>query len=111
MLAATGAGPAPIPYKNLNSENLAHAIRYCLTPEASTAAKGIGSRMRKEEGVKNAVASFHRNLPLERLCCDVMPGLPAAWHYSNDKNSLKLSKEAAEILIKYGKVDEKNIKM
>jgi hypothetical protein len=111
MVAAAGAGPPPIPHKNLNSQKLAHALQYCLTPEASAAAKEIGSRLRKEDGVKNAVVSFHRNLPFERLGCDVMPGFPAAWYYSRGEKPLKLSKEVAEILVEYGKVDEKHLKM
>ncbi|ESU10545.1 hypothetical protein FGSG_12581, partial [Fusarium graminearum PH-1] len=38
MVHAGGAGPDPIPFKALNNSNLAEAILFCLTPEASAAA-------------------------------------------------------------------------
>ncbi|QPC60681.1 hypothetical protein HYE67_002912 [Fusarium culmorum] len=98
MVHAAGAGPMPIPQKTLNSQNLGQAIRDCLTPAALAAARGMAEKMRQENGVRQAVNSFHANLPLDKMRCDVISGLPAAWSYKMGSRHLKLSKAAAEIL-------------
>jgi UDP:flavonoid glycosyltransferase YjiC (YdhE family) len=98
MVHAAGAGPMPIPQKTLNSQNLSQAIRDCLTPGALAAARGMAEKMRQENGVRQAVNSFHANLPLDKMRCDVIPGLPAAWSYKIGSRHVKLSKAAAEIL-------------
>ncbi|KAM0331454.1 hypothetical protein ACHAQA_003130 [Verticillium albo-atrum] len=54
--------------------------------------------MRSESGVQQAAASFHANLPLERMRCDFMPNLPASWFFKQYGNHYKLSKAAAEVL-------------
>lgn len=98
MVHAAGAGPMPIPHKMLNSQNLAQAIRDCLTPGALAAARGMAEKMRQENGVRQAVDSFHANLPLDKMRCDIIPALPAAWSYKMGSQNLKLSKAAAEVL-------------
>jgi hypothetical protein len=110
MVHAGGAGPAPIPFKNLNSQNLADAIRFCLTPEASKAARQIADKMSSEAGVRRAVASFHANLPLDKMRCDVLPNLPAVWTYEKKGKQTKLSKVAAEMLVEAGKISWNNLK-
>ena len=110
MVATVGAGPLPIPYKVLSSDKLAEAINFCLTPEAFGAAQRIAVKMRLESGVKTAVDSFHRNLPLDRLKCDILPDQPAAWIYKKSKWPIKLSRIAAQVLIHHLKVDWKNLK-
>ncbi|VTO94337.1 unnamed protein product, partial [Fusarium graminearum] len=104
MVHAAGAGPMPIPQKMLDSQNLSHAIRYCLTPGALAAARGMAEKMRQENGVRQAVNSFHANLPLDKMRCDIIPGLPAAWSYKMGSQHLKLSKAAVEILTDSGRV-------
>ncbi|KAJ7489441.1 putative sterol glucosyltransferase [Mycena latifolia] len=110
MVAATGAGSKPIPHQALDARSLAQAITYCLTPEAAAAARAIASKMRSESGVKTAVASFHANLPLERLQCDIFPDRSAAWTVKKGKRKIRLSKLAAEVLIQSSSVDRKALK-
>lgn len=109
MVARAGAGPDPIPHASLNPENLAAAIKFCLNPEATAAAREISRKMQRDSGVKAAVDSFHRNLPLDRMRCSVMPDQAAAWSYGKGKQSLLLSKIAVSILIEHGKINTKNI--
>ena len=105
MVAAAGAGPAPIPQKQLNAANLADAIRFCVTPEATEAAQRMAAQMKTENGVAAAVASFHANLPLETMRCDVLPNRAAAWVVKKrGHKTVKVSKEAAEILTNNSKV-------
>ncbi|KAF2124318.1 glycosyltransferase family 1 protein [Dothidotthia symphoricarpi CBS 119687] len=100
MIAAAGAGPKPIPHKSLTVQSLSEAISFCLAPEATTAAQMICSQMATEHGVDAAVRSFHANLPLESIHCDIMPDLPASWMYK--KSPIKLSKLAGQILVENG---------
>ncbi|KAJ4298054.1 hypothetical protein N0V90_005953 [Kalmusia sp. IMI 367209] len=109
MVAAAGAGPPPIPHTSLDSKNLAQAISFCLTPEAMTSAHDISLRMSSENGVQAAVQSFHANLPLETIQCDVLPHLPAAWEYK--KTRIKLSKLAAQVLMENSVFDQSEIRL
>jgi hypothetical protein len=111
MIAAAGAGPEPIPQKSLNSQNLMEAIQFCLSPDASTAAQKIANKMRRESGVAQAVRSFHANLPLEKIRCDMLPYRPAVWSYKRDGFRLKLSKLAAEVLANHLRVEFKSLKL
>lgn len=111
MVAAAGAGPSPIPQKQLNAANLAEAIRFCLRPEVSAAAQKMAAQMRSEAGVRRAVASFHANLPLERMRCDVLPRLAASWSLKTSHGrKVKLSKEAAQVLAAEGRVKWSDLK-
>jgi hypothetical protein len=111
MVAAAGAGPAPILHKQLTVDALAAGIRYCLSEQAAAAASTITHKMSSESGVYTAVASFHRNLPLDHVQCDLYPSQPAVWSVSVPKSrqKLKLSKFAAEALVADGLIDQKNL--
>ncbi|KAJ5153749.1 UDP-glucuronosyl/UDP-glucosyltransferase [Penicillium coprophilum] len=109
MIARAGAGPKPIPFASLNFERLAVAIRYCLTPEATEAARKVASKMQSESGVIAAVESFHRNLPVDRMRCDLMAHQVAVWRYKKGKGHLSLSNAAVQILIEHQKLNEKHL--
>jgi hypothetical protein len=111
MVAAAGAGPKPIHHKKLDVKTLATAIAFCLTPEAMAAARTIADKMRSESGVKTAVDSFHANLPLNRMKCDIMPDRPAAWKIEKGGRTMRLSKVAAEVLIRNKEFDRKALKL
>ncbi len=111
MVAAAGAGSNPIPYKALTSDRLVEAIHFCLSPQAAAAAAKIAVKMSAESGVREAVKSFHSNLPLERLPCDLLPDQPAAWTYRTKKKTLKLSKTAVGVLEESAKVNPKKLEL
>jgi sterol 3beta-glucosyltransferase len=64
MIANAGAGPKPIPPKQLTITSLAEAIKFALSDEARAAARVMGDTIRAEDGVKLGVNSFHRHLPV-----------------------------------------------
>ncbi|KAJ5650555.1 uncharacterized protein N7484_004278 [Penicillium longicatenatum] len=109
MVANAGAGPRPIPHKALTIQNLTEAIKFCLTPEATVAAQELARKMQTECGVDEAVKSFHRNLPLERMRCMIIPDQVAVWNYKKNKRSLNLSKMAVQTLIEYSRIDTENL--
>ena len=100
MIAEAGAGPKPIPQKSLSTQNLVDAIHFLGESTTKSAAQNISSQMASEQGVKAAVQSFHANLPLEAMTCNVMPNLPAAWLYK--KAPIRMSKLVAQTLISNG---------
>jgi hypothetical protein len=110
MVANAGAGPSPIPHAALTVNNLSEAIRYCLSQKAATAAATIADKMASEAGVGAAVQAFHKQLPLERIPCDLITNEPAVWLYSKSKHPMKLSKLAAEFLISNKSIDAKHLK-
>lgn len=65
-VAALGVGPRPIPRKTLTSENLAQALQEAVTDHAMRRrASGLGSRIRAEDGVTNAVQIIERTRILD----------------------------------------------
>jgi len=99
MIASAGVGPEPIPPCRLTVEALAEAIRFCLQEEVREAARAVAEQMQHETGVKSAVESFHRNLDIEAIRCDILPDQAAVWSCKSGKKRVKISKLAAEAVI------------
>ncbi|KAL2844170.1 hypothetical protein BJY01DRAFT_215226 [Aspergillus pseudoustus] len=108
IVARAGAGPEPVPYKQLTSEKLADAIRFALRESTLEKAEELGVQMREEEGARNTVCSFYRHLDVAALRCELCPGRPAVWwvkgqHSRNPKGKgVKLSAFAATVLVETG---------
>jgi hypothetical protein len=101
----------PIPHRSLNAENLAEAIRFCLHPDTLAAASDVARQMAEEAGVSAAVASFHRNLPIDKMKCQFLDSEPATWQLKQNATSpVHLSKMAAGILLENSRIDIKDLK-
>ncbi|XPS77336.1 hypothetical protein M3J09_009362 [Ascochyta lentis] len=111
MCAAAGAGPMPIPQKELTAETLSQAIRYCLSNEAAASAAAIAHKMQAESGVEAAVKSFHQNLPVEQMTCDLSPHLPATFRFKRGRDNVKLSSLATELMSKNGPKELKHLEL
>ncbi|OCF44519.1 hypothetical protein I317_01591 [Kwoniella heveanensis CBS 569] len=107
MIHSRGAGPAPIPQKQLNADNLTAALEFVMTQEAQAAAQTMGEEIRAENGEKKGVDSFHRHLPLLNMRCDIDPSRVAIWW--SDELCLKLSGAVAGLLAQEGKVNYKQL--
>ena len=107
MVYRAAAGPQPIPYKELTIEKLVDAIRVALSNEATMAANEIATRMKGEEGVRNAVDGFHRLLPLKSMRCAVLPDKVAVWNVPG--SDVGLSSVVAGVLNKECKLDLKKL--
>ena len=110
MVASARAGPAPLQLKDLNGETIADAFRFLLDPDTVHAATLLSEGMQNEDGVKQAVKSFHRHLPAKRLACDLIPARSAMWTYKTCDRTFKISHDAAMALLKDRKVNEKKLK-
>lgn len=107
IVARAGAGPQPIPYKQLTTEKLTEAIKTALEPSTKEKAKEIGEQMRSEQGVRNAAISFYQHLDLQSLQCSICPHLPAVWWVRH--SHIKLSTFAAAVLVETGLIDPRNV--
>ncbi|WWC72266.1 uncharacterized protein I206_106228 [Kwoniella pini CBS 10737] len=103
MIHKAGAGPAPIPQKTLNVDNLAKAIEFATSPHAKSAAGEMAQKIKSENGEIKGVESFHRHLPLLNMRCDVDPSQLALWY--SEKLHLRLSGPVAALMVEKGKLD------
>jgi hypothetical protein len=107
IVARAGAGPEPIPFKELTSQNLAAGIQEALGEKAQNRARQIGENMRSENGVQNAVQSFHQHMDVEALRCSICPDRPAVWWLRH--SHIKLSAYAISVLVHTGHVKPRDV--
>lgn len=79
MVARAGAGPDPIPYKQLTADKLADAINFCLKSENLERAKELACKIAAERGTDMGAQSFHQYLEIDRLRCTLAPSRSATW--------------------------------
>lgn len=103
IVARAGAGPQPVPYKQLTTAKLASAIKTALKASTKRNVEDIGKKMRMETGVQNAVMSFHHHLDIEKLQCSICPHKPAVWWLRH--SHIKLSAFAMSVLVQTGHID------
>ncbi|KAJ6630253.1 glycosyltransferase family 1 protein [Mycena sp. CBHHK59/15] len=100
MIHKAGAGPEPIPHKQLSIENLRDALKFAVSPAAKTAAKRMADQIHSEDGVRRGVDSFYRHLPLLNMRL-------AVWW--STEYCLKLSGFAAQVLVEAKLLDMSNL--
>jgi len=97
MIYNSGAGPKPIPHKELTTEKLRNAITFAVSPAAKKAAAILSQKIHDEvifthhlrftfkseeylqNGVSRGVESFYKHLPLLNMRCDLDPSQLAVW--------------------------------
>lgn len=60
MIYKAGAGPKPIPHKELTVKKLVEAIKYALSPAAKEAAKSLAQKIRDEVSKSFWIVSYYR---------------------------------------------------
>ncbi|RTE81520.1 hypothetical protein BHE90_003977 [Fusarium euwallaceae] len=93
MVARAGAGPDPIPHKQLTVDKLAEAINFCLKPSSLERARELASKMAAERRTDMGAQSFHQHLDVDRLRCTLVPSRPATWRIK--RTQIRLSAFAA----------------
>jgi hypothetical protein len=111
MIAKAGAGPGPLPFKELTSESLTEAIAFALRPETNEAAKELASKIKAENGPEEAARVFNNNLPYESMKCDLGTGRVAVWRIKRKKKFLKLSALAMAILVRENALMFEDVKL
>lgn len=109
MVSRAGAGPDPMPYKDLTAEKLATAINEALKPESLERAQELRAKIEQENGTQKGAQSFHQMLNYDEIRCAVMPNKPAVWRVK--RTQTKLSAKAATILAQQGEVSFSDLKL
>lgn len=113
MVGSAGAGPEPVPYKDLTAEKLAEGIKFCLTEKAAEAARGIAKRIEAEgDGAENACRAFHKHLALSgknSMRCSILEDRVAVWQLKN--TNLRLSAAASALIVSSGAVSYKKFRL
>jgi len=109
MVARAGAGPLPIPYKQLTADKLAAALSEALKPETLAKAKELGARIKEEKGNEVGAKSFHDMLGVDNLRCSLAPNRTAVWRIK--RTQTRLSAFAANVLANEGLLDFADLKL
>lgn len=109
MVARAGAGPVPIPYKDLTADTLSHALEEALKPATLDKARQLGMRISKEKGSEVGGKSFHDHLDVDNLRCSLAPSRNAVWRVKRTKT--RLSALAATVLANEGLLDFADLKL
>ena len=103
MIARAGAGPEPIPFKNLTAINLAGAIETALGSSMQERSHSLGDLVNDEEGVEAGIRSFYQQLNLSLLQCSLTPMSAATWRIR--KTDIRLGSTSSALLIDTGMLD------
>ena len=109
MVAKAGAGPSPIPSKQLTSENLSAAILEALKPATLRRAQELGAKIATETGTEIGAQSFHDKLNADSLRCTLAPSQTAVWRVK--RTDIRLSAFAAATLGNEGLLDFNDLKL
>jgi sterol 3beta-glucosyltransferase len=100
MIYRAGAGPEPVPYKNLTEEKLAEGIIRALKPDIQCSVREISEKMAGDNGSADAAASFHSSLNYDDMRCMLCPDHVAVWRVK--RTNLRLSSLATAVLADNG---------
>ena len=109
MVAKAGAGPEPIPHKQLTAENLAQAIEKCLEPQSQERAHELAARIAEETGTQVGAQKFHQQLDVDKLRCSLAPSRAAVWRLK--RTEVRFSALAACTLSNEGLLDFNDLKL
>jgi hypothetical protein len=109
MVAQAGAGPDPIPHKQLTADKLANAINFCLRDESLDRAKELASKIAAERGSDVGAQLLHQYLEVDRLRCTLAPSRTTVWRIR--RTQVKLSAFAACTLANANLLDFHDLKL
>lgn len=109
MIAKAGAGPKPVPQKQLTADNLAEAIQEALKPQTLERARLLSSKISQEKGSNVGAQSFHQFLEVDKLRCSLAPSRGAVWRVK--RTDVRLSALAAAVLVNEGLLDFQDLKL
>jgi len=109
VIARAGAGPSPIPIRELTASKLAVALQAALSPTTRWQAQQLGERIMRENGTHVGAVTFHQQLNLGNLTCTLEPSRCAVWKLK--KTGIKLSAFSATALIDASIIQYKHLEL
>jgi sterol 3beta-glucosyltransferase len=107
MISESGAGPSPIPGKDLTSDHLIEAFKFVHQNDVREAAERLRLAFDHENGCERAVQSFHSRLPLHKMQSDLDSSFGACF-YLKDYN-LQISRPVVQVLLAAEKIKESQL--
>ncbi|KAH7393778.1 hypothetical protein DE146DRAFT_660003 [Phaeosphaeria sp. MPI-PUGE-AT-0046c] len=109
MIARAGAGPKPVPFKQMNAEILAASIKFALQDDVKVAVQKMASQIAKEDGAADTVEAFEQDLNVDEMRCHLCPSRLAVWR--DKKTDMHLSGFAACALVQARKIYPSNLRL
>ncbi|EFQ27364.1 glycosyltransferase family 28 domain-containing protein [Colletotrichum graminicola] len=109
MIARAGAGPAPVPFKEMTAETLASSITFALKPEVQVAVQQMAQRIAEEDGAGDTARGIQERLAIDTMRCDICPERLAVWRHK--KTGAHLSGFAVTCLIDQGYMKPHEMKL
>lgn len=79
MIAKAGAGPVPVPFKQMTAESLAASITFALKKEVQVAVQKMAVSIAQEDGSGGTVLDFEKRLEIDGMRCHLCPERLAIW--------------------------------
>ncbi|KAI0133778.1 glycosyltransferase family 28 domain-containing protein [Xylariales sp. AK1849] len=108
MIAAAGAGPVPVPFKEMTADSLAASITFALKPDVRSAAKELAVHIAEEDGAYDAAKDIQDRLDIDSMRCKICPDRLASWKHK--KTGIHLSNFAVACLIRGDLIQPHDIK-
>lgn len=109
MVYKAGAGPEPVPFKEMTSDILANHIKEALSPEVKEKAHKLAEQIKGEEGPKNAAEFFHHTPQMRNVGCFLLKDRVAVWRIR--RTNIQLSSLAASILVTNNLLKSEHLKL
>ncbi len=81
MIAKAGAGPIPVPFKQMTADSLAESIRFALAPKVQAAVQEMANQIAREDGARDATIDIENRIKADNFRCDLFPERLAIWHH------------------------------
>jgi sterol 3beta-glucosyltransferase len=109
MIAKAGAGPVPVPFKQMTAESLAKSITFALKDEVKVAVQNMAKSIAEEDGSGDTVQDFEQKLEIDGLRCHLCPERLAIWR--DKRSGAHLSGFAAATLANKRLLDPKHLRL
>lgn len=108
MIWRAGAGPEPVPYKDLTAEKLADNIRAALEEDVQERARELRDKIQNEDGAETAAKQIMSTKQMQNLGCFILPERGAVWRIK--RTNIHLSALAMAVLMANGKIKRTRVK-
>jgi len=109
MIAKAGAGPVPVPFKQMTAQSLAESITFALKDEVKIAVQKMAESIAEEDGSGDTVADFEQKLDLDGMRCHLCPERLAIWR--DKQTGAHLSGFAAVTLAEQKLLDPRHLRL
>ncbi|RAR07338.1 glycosyltransferase family 1 protein [Stemphylium lycopersici] len=79
MIAKAGAGPVPVPFKQMTAESLANSITFALQDSVQVAVQNMAASIAEEDGAGDTMRDFEQRLNIDAMRCQLCPERLAVW--------------------------------